>query len=44
MYTNAGLIPGSDILFTYNTEELPFDIRIMWPQLNAMVYSSLFAK
>ena len=44
MYTNAGLIPGFDILFTYNTEELPFDIRIMWPQLNAMVYSSLFAK
>ena len=44
MYTEAGLVPDLDILFTYDTEELPFDIRTMWPRLNSMVYCSLFAK
>lgn len=44
MYIEAGLIPDFDILFTYDTEEIPFDIRTMWPRLNQLVYCSLFAK
>ena len=44
MYIDAGLIPDLDILFTYDTEDMPFDIRTLWPRLNSMVYCSLFAK
>ncbi len=44
MYTDAGMIPDIDILFTYDTEDLPFDVRTLWPRLNSMVYCSLLAK
>ena len=44
MYIDAGLIPDQDILFTYDTADQPFDIRTLWPRLNAMVYCSLFVK
>lgn len=44
MYIEAGLIPDFDIFFTYDTEEIPFDIRTMWPRLNQLVYCSLFSK
>ena len=44
-YTNAGLIPDLDILFTHDTEEMPFDIRYLLAKLNASIYgSSLYGK
>lgn len=42
-YTNAGLIPDLDILFTHDTEEMPFDIRYLLTKLNASVYGSLIS-
>jgi hypothetical protein len=44
MYIDAGLIPDIDVLFTYDTDDLPFDIRTMWPRLNSLTYSSLFTR
>ena len=40
-YTNAGLIPDLDILFTHDTEEIPFDIRYLLTKLNSSIYGSL---
>ena len=40
-YTNAGLIPDLDILFTHDTEEMPFDIRYLLTKLNSSIYGSL---
>ncbi len=37
-YTNAGLIPDLDILFTHDTGEMPFDIRCLSAKLNAAIY------
>ena len=37
-YANAGLIPDLDILFTQDTEEMPFDIRYLLAKLNASIY------
>lgn len=37
-YTKAGLIPDLDILFTYDNEEMPFDIRYLSAKLNAAIY------
>ena len=42
-YTNAGLIPDLDILFTHDTEEMPFDIRYLLTKLNAAIYGSLLS-
>jgi len=44
MYTEAGLIPDLDILFTYDTDDLPFDLRTLMPRLNSMIYGSLFTR
>lgn len=44
-YTNAGLIPDLDILFTHDTDEMPFDIRYLLAKLNSSIYgSSLFVR
>lgn len=40
-YTNAGLIPDLDILFTHDTEGMPFDIRYLLAKLNASIYGSV---
>ena len=40
-YTNAGLVPDLDILFTHDTEEMPFDIRYLLTKLNSSIYGSL---
>lgn len=37
-YTNAGLVPEMDIIFTHNVEEIPFDIRGLSSKLNTAVY------
>lgn len=44
-YTNAGLIPDLDILFTHDTNEMPFDIRYLLAKLNSSIYgTSLLGK
>ena len=42
-YTNAGLIPDLDILFTNDTNEMPFDIRYLLAKLNASIYGSMIS-
>lgn len=42
-YTSAGLIPDIDILFTHDTDEVPFDIRYLIVKLNACFYGSLLS-
>ena len=44
LYTDAGLVPDLDILFTYDISDMPFDVRTLWPRINSLVYCSLFAK
>ena len=41
-YTGAGLLAGLDIIYTFDTDEAPFDIRSLHAMLNSAVYSSLF--
>ena len=43
-YTNAGLIPDIDILFTYDTDDFPFDIRYLSAKLNAAIFGSTLYK
>ena len=40
-YTGAGLIPDLDIIFTHDTDEVPFDIRFLLVKLNASIYGSV---
>lgn len=42
-YVDAGLIPDVDILFTYDTDDLPFDIRSMPAKLNAAIYTLIIS-
>ena len=37
-YTNAGLIPELDVLFTHDVEDMPFDIRYLPAKLNTAIY------
>lgn len=39
-YTNAGLIPEQDIIFTYDVYEMPFDIRYFSAKLNTVIYGT----
>ncbi len=42
-YTGAGLIPDVDILFTHDTEEIPFDIRYLSAKLNSAIYGTFMS-
>lgn len=39
-YVNAGLVPDLDVLYTFDTDELPFDIRYLSAKLNSAVYGT----
>ena len=39
-YANAGLVPDLDVLYTFDTDELPFDIRYLSAKLNSAVYGT----
>jgi hypothetical protein len=39
-YANAGLVPNLDVLYTFDTEEFPFDIRYLSAMLNTSVYGT----
>jgi hypothetical protein len=40
-YSCAGLIPELDIFYTYDTNDVPFDIRSLYTKLNSVIYNSL---
>ncbi len=42
-YTNAGLVPELDILFTHDVEGMPFDIRYLSSKLNTAIYSAVIS-
>ena len=42
-YTEAGLVPELDILFTHDTTDLPFDIRYLSSKLNNAVYGTMIS-
>ena len=39
-YANAGLILGVDAIFTYDTDDTPFDIRYLETLLNSCIYET----
>ena len=39
-YTNAGLVPELDIIFTHDVEEIPFDIRAVSSKVNTSIYTT----
>ena len=41
-YSNAGLLPGLDVFYTYDLNDVPFDARVLPVKLNSVVYNSLF--
>ena len=41
-YSWAGLLPELDIFYTYDTDDVPFDLRTLSTKLNSAVYDSLF--
>ena len=42
-YTNAGLVPELDILFTHDVEGMPFDIRYLSSKLNTAIYGTVIS-
>ena len=42
-YSGAGLLPELDVFYTYDVDDVPFDIRSLDTKLNSVVYNSLFA-
>ena len=40
-YIGAGLLPGMDVLFTFDTDDTPFDYRILPVKINCSVYESI---
>lgn len=43
-YMGAGLIPDIDIIFTQDTENVPFDIRFLSAKLNSAVFGSIICR
>ena len=41
-YSGAGLLPELDVFYTYDVNDVPFDIRSLSTKLNSAVYDSLF--
>lgn len=42
-YSEAGLVPELDTLFTHDTTDLPFDIRYLSSKLNSAVYGTMIS-
>ena len=40
-YTNAGLVPELDIIFTHDVKEIPFDIRYVSSKVNTAIYGTM---
>lgn len=41
-YSGAGLLPELDVFYTYDTDDVPFDLRTLSTKLNSAIYDSLF--
>lgn len=41
-YSGAGLLPELDVFYTYDVDDVPFDIRTLSTKLNSAVYDTLF--
>lgn len=41
-YSGAGLLPELDVFYTYDVDDVPFDIRGLHSKLNSVIYNSLF--
>ena len=39
-YTNAGLVPELDVIFTHDIDEIPFDIRAVSSKVNTAIYTT----
>lgn len=42
-YAGAGLVPEMDIVFTQDTNDLPFDIRYLSSKLNTAIYGTMIS-
>ena len=42
-YTNAGLVPELDVIFTHDIDEIPFDIRAVSSKVNTSIYTTMIA-
>ena len=42
-YATAGLVPDLDVLFTNDTEDMPFDVRYLSAKLNAAIYGTMIS-
>ena len=42
-YAAAGLVPDLDILFTNDTEDMPFDVRYLSAKLNTAIYGTMIS-
>ena len=42
-YAAAGLVPDLDVLFTNDTEDMPFDVRYLSAKLNAAIYGTMIS-
>ena len=40
-YTDAGLIPETDIIFTHDKDDMTFDIRMLAAKLNTAIYATV---
>lgn len=40
-YSGAGLLPELDVFYTYDVDDVPFDIRSLSTKLNSAIYDSL---
>ena len=40
-YSGAGLLPELDVFYTYDVDDVPFDVRSLASKLNSAVYDSL---
>ena len=40
-YIESGLIPGRDIIFTYETDKIPLDIELVKSQINALIMANM---
>ena len=40
-YINAGLVPWLDVFFTYNIDDIRFNVKSLMPTLNNIIYNSL---
>lgn len=41
VYLNMGMLPGRDIIFTYETDEIPFDVYAARSQMNAVIMTNV---